>query len=211
MVMDICIELWGLAILDTILSWTIPKLGASVDVTSTVELLIILPNDILSSFLVRCSEYNRAVRDAGVTINPNQLIWRMIKVLNNCPPVEPYIMSKIAGFCSHIQQHPNTEYQSYPVTFMIDQLRTSGIYMNMWIIIPSNRFTNSSGRRPRTEINRITNNDGRRFDQQNKSHDRLENGDRRRVSFGAPRTATMNVNDYDHEDEIDLIEKLFSF
>ena len=85
MAMDTCIELCGLAIQNAILSWTIPKLGASVDITSTVELLSILPNNTLSSFLVQCSKCDRAVRDAGFTINPNQLIQRMIKVLNNCP------------------------------------------------------------------------------------------------------------------------------
>ena len=78
--------------------------------------------------------------------------------------------------------------------------------MNMRITTPSNRFTNSNGRHPSIKNKRITNNDGWRFDRQNKSHDRLENGDRRRVSFGAPQTATMNVDDYDHEDEIDLIK-----
>ena len=111
MSMGTCIKLCGLAILDAILSWTIPKLGASVDITSTVELLSILPNDNISSFLVRCIKCDRVVRDESVTINPNELIWRMIKVLNNCPSVVPYITSTIAGFRSHIQQNPNTEYQ----------------------------------------------------------------------------------------------------
>ena len=119
MAMDTCIEFCELSILDSILSWTIPKLGANVDVSSTVELLSILQNETLSSFVVRCSNCDRAVRDAGVTISPNQLIGRIIKILNNFPQVVPYIASTIAGFHNHIQLHPNTEYQSYPVTFML--------------------------------------------------------------------------------------------
>ena len=78
--------------------------------------------------------------------------------------------------------------------------------MNMRITTPSNRFNNANGRRLGIENKHIINNDGRRFHRQNKSHDCLDNGDKRRLSFGAPRTATMNVDDYDHEDEIDLIE-----
>ena len=77
--------------------------------------------------------------------------------------------------------------------------------MNLRITTPSNRFNNSNGRRLGNEHKRITNNDGRRVDHQ--SHDRLENSDQIIVSFGAPRTTTMNVDEYDHEDGNDLIEK----
>ena len=81
----------------------------------------------------------------------------MIKVLNNCPSVVPYITSTIAGLRSHIQQHPNTEYKSYLVTFMIHQLRTSGIYMNVRITTPSNRFNNfnNSNSNPTCTANRL--------------------------------------------------------
>ena len=63
----------------------------------------------------------------------------MIKVLNNCPQVVPYITTTIAGFHFHIQQHPNKEYQYYPVTFMLQKLRMSGIDMSMRIAAPVNR------------------------------------------------------------------------
>ena len=43
MAMDTCIDPYGLTILDTILSWKIPKLGANVDVTSAIKKLNIDP------------------------------------------------------------------------------------------------------------------------------------------------------------------------
>ena len=142
--MDTCIDPCGLTILDTILSWTIPKLGANVDVTSAIDKLNIEPRgETLASFMVRCSDCDRAVRDAGVLINPNQLIRRMITVLNTCPQVVPYITSTIAAFHCHVQQHPNKEYQNYPVTFMLQRLRTSGINMTMKITAPNNQYSTS--------------------------------------------------------------------
>ena len=78
--------------------------------------------------------------------------------------------------------------------------------MNMRITIPNDikRFNNSDGRRfgnqtqHLNESKRLTNSDGRRFG--NQSHNRLENGDQRRVSFSAPTTAPMNVDGYDDHD-----------
>ena len=61
MTMDTCFDLRGLPILDVILSWNTPRLGARVNITSTVEHLSILPNDTLASFFVRCSKCDRAV------------------------------------------------------------------------------------------------------------------------------------------------------
>ena len=53
MAMDTCIDPCGLTILDTILSWAIPKLGANVDVTSAIEKLNIAPRgETLASFMV---------------------------------------------------------------------------------------------------------------------------------------------------------------
>ena len=207
--MDTCINPCGLTILDTILSWTIPKLGANVDVTSAIEKLNIAPRgETLASFMVRCSDCDRAIRDAGVMINPNQLIRRMITVLNTCPQVVPYITSTIADFHYHVQQYPNKEYQYYPVTVMLQRLRTSGINMTMQITAPSNRYStsrrSSDDRRSSTHTPTVP--DGEIW--RNKQKERLMNGDKRRLSFGTPSVATMNVDD--DEDENVQNDQFFS-
>ena len=200
MAMDTCIDQCGLTILDTIPSWTIPKLGANVDVTSTIETLNIIQRDTLSSFMVRCSNCDREIRDAGVTVNPNQLFRRIIKILNNCPQVMSYITTTIAEFYNHIQQYPNKEYQYYPVTFMLQKLRMSGIDMSMSIAAPSNCYGAPQSFSPDTRLPSRPpfSTDSTNYHRQHP--DRLEKGDKRRVSFNSPTTASMNV--YDVEDEL---------
>jgi hypothetical protein len=101
MATDTCNEVCGLAILDSILSWTIPKLGANVDVSSNIEQLSIKPSESLASFMLRCSTCDKAIRDAGVIISPNQMIKKMFKILNNCPQVVPYIATTTKEFQQH--------------------------------------------------------------------------------------------------------------
>lgn len=63
---DTCNAQCGCAILDARLRWTVPSLGAKVDVTAEVDNLILLPSETLSSFMIKCNKCDQSVRDAGL-------------------------------------------------------------------------------------------------------------------------------------------------
>jgi hypothetical protein len=98
MATDTCNEVCGLAILDSLSSWTIPKLGTNLDVSSNIEQLNAKASESLAIFMLRCSNCDKVIRDAGVTISPNQMIKKMLKILNNCPQVVPYIATTTKEF-----------------------------------------------------------------------------------------------------------------
>ena len=86
-------EVCDLAILDTVLSWKLSKLGANTDVSSEIKQLNTKPPKSLASFMLQCMTCDKATRGVGVTISPNQMTMNMFKIINNLPQVVPYISS----------------------------------------------------------------------------------------------------------------------
>ena len=113
MATDIQNKVCGLAILASILSWTIP-FGEDVEVSSNIEQLSIKPPESHASFMLRCSDCDEATIDARVitTVDVED-----IQILNNCSQVVSYIATTTKEVQQHQQKNQNNEYKMFPVLF----------------------------------------------------------------------------------------------
>ena len=222
---DTCTETCGLVMLDAILEATIPKLGANIDVVSAIDNLSIWRTDDLASFMLRCSDCERTVRDAGALVPPNHILKKVLRILLASPAMFSSVSPIFKGFQQHQERNYDIVFQPKPVSYIMKELKRSGVNFNTRIhsapasrshpsttvrpgrLAPGGRPLSRVGRAPAGDENSrlpfgarrpSRQSDGRRPARDRfPSPDRLENAGARRVRFNTPRTAGVELDDRD--------------
>jgi hypothetical protein len=85
----------GLDVLDNIMKFSIPKLGANVDISGEFNLLCVRDRQTLCQFMTSCSQVESTIRDSGLTIGVNSLMRHILDELKLCDAIMPYIFEGI--------------------------------------------------------------------------------------------------------------------
>ena len=125
------------------------------------------------------------------------MMKNMFKILNNCPQIVPYIVATTKQFQRHQQKNKNNEYKVFPVSLLLDELRYSGIDMNVClttIVVPRSPVIPRDNKRQNNCDGKSCN--AERICYYNQCQNRLQKRDQRKVPSNSPKVATINVEEY---------------
>ncbi len=80
------------------MNFSIPKLGANVNITEEASNLQIQDGQTLGQFMTSCSQVETAICDSGLTIGLNSLMHRILDELKLCDTVKPYVFEAVISF-----------------------------------------------------------------------------------------------------------------